>query len=278
MVGRWAGQVFAAALAAFAGAAALSSTAHAQPLDDKYWIEVSGFYASADTRVNVSRPGRPGTDIDMESNLGLKKHETLPALYGGWRLGRWVINGEYYALDRNGSRATTRDIEFDGVTFPANVAIDSKMRSNVYRATVGYSFIRNDKAELGAAIGLHATDFTVRLRGDAQVAGSAARQTEDRRHSFLAPLPTVGVYGTYEVTPKVILTGRVDYLSMKIDEYDGSILNAQAALSYRISRMIELGLAYRYVDYSLDVDKSSYQANIDYDFNGPSAFIRFGFR
>jgi hypothetical protein len=118
----------------------------------------------------------------------------------------------------------------------------------------------------------------VRISGDALGAAAGTLQAEARRHKFLAPMPTVGAYGTYEATPKVILTARADYMSLKIGDYDGSILNLQAAVAYRVTDMIEVGAAYRYVDYNLDVDKSNYTAKINYDFYGPSVFVRFGFR
>jgi opacity protein-like surface antigen len=252
--------------------------AAAQALNDKYWIEVSAYFPKANTTVSVSRPSFPGTEIDMESDLDLDENETLPAIYAGARLGeRWVVAGEYYGLDRQGSRTIERDINFDGATFPVGVEVSSKMKSNIYRLTVGYSFIRTDRAELGAAIGLHATNFEFSLQGDADVDIGVIRRQNQKR-TFLAPMPTVGVFGTYEVTPKVILTGRADYLSLDVGDYDGSILNAQAAIAYKVTDMIEIGAAYRYVDYGLDVDKSRYTASVDYDFSGPAVFIRAGFR
>src|SRR6478735_6248680 len=81
--------------------AGVATPAAAQSLADKYWIEVSAYFPSIDTEAAVSRPGFPGTDVDVESDLGLDKNETLPAVYAGWRVGRrFIIAGEYYALDR----------------------------------------------------------------------------------------------------------------------------------------------------------------------------------
>lgn len=267
-----------ACLASVAGIALSATPAAAQALNDKYWIEVSAYFPKANTTVNVSRPGLPGTEIDMESDLDLDDSETLPAIYAGARLGkRWVVAGEYYGLDRTGSRTVDRDIDFDGATFPVGVEVSSKMQSDIYRLTVGYAVFRNDRAELGAAIGLHATNFEIALQGDANVGVGVIRQQNSKR-TFLAPMPTVGVFGTFEVTPRLILTGRADYLSLDIGDYDGSILNAQAAIAYKVTDMIEVGAAYRYVDYGLDVDKGRYTASVDYDFSGPAVFIRAGFR
>lgn len=266
-----------AALAAAGVASLAAAPANAQALDERFWLEGSGYFPGIETKINVSRPGFPGTDIDAESDLGMDDTDTLPAIYAGWRFSpRWILTGEFYALDREANRTLGRTIEFDGATYPVGVSVDSKIASNVYRATVGYSFLHNDRSELGASIGLHATDFTLELEGEAQV-GPAVRQVVARHRDFLAPMPTVGVYGTYEITPKVILNGRVDFLSLELDEYGGGITNAQASVAYRFTRMFSAGLAYRYVSYDLQVERTDYNADIDYNFSGPSIFARVSF-
>lgn len=269
--------VLLAALAAAGAASLAAAPASAQALDERFWLEGSGYFPGIETKMNVSRPGQPGTDIDAESDLGMDDTDTLPAIYAGWRFSpRWIVTGEFYALDREANKTLGRTIEFDGATYPIGVSIDSKIASNVYRATVGYSFIHNDRSELGASVGLHATDFTLELEGEAQI-GPAVRQVVARRRDFLAPMPTFGVYGTYEVTPKVILNGRVDFLSLEVDEYGGGITNAQASVSYRFTRMFSAGVAWRYVAYDLQVEREDYDADIDYNFSGPSVFARVSF-
>jgi len=263
--------------AAIAVAALAATPAAAQGVNDKYWIELSGFRASPDTKVTVSRPGQPGTKLDMESDLGLNSHEFLPGIYGGVRLGeRWLITGEYYGLDRNGSKILTRDINFDGSTYPASVEVDSKFRSNIYRFSVGYSFFKNEQGELGADLGLHTTNFKIDLRGQG-TAGGPGVTLQNRDQSFTAPLPTLGLYGVYEVAPKVSVNGRVDWLSLKLGDYDGGIFNAQASVAYNFTDLIAVGAGWRYVDYNLDVNKKNYTAKFDYKFNGPSIFLRLDF-
>jgi hypothetical protein len=259
-------------------ASGLAAPAAAQSLQDKYWIEVSAYFPSVSTDATISRPGFPGTDVDLEGDLGLDKHETLPAVYAGWRFsGRFTLAGEYYALDRNGTRMLSRDIVIEDVTYPASQEVKSKLHSDVYRLTLGYSFIKNEQGELGAAIGLHATDFKFDIAGQGRVATAAGLEANRQHTKFLAPLPTVGVFGTYEPMPKLILTGRADYMSLKVGDYDGSIFNGQAAIGYRVWRNVDLGVSYRYVKYNLDVDKR-FQMDVDYRFSGPSVFVRVGFQ
>ena len=73
------------------------------------------------------------------------------------------------------------------------------------------------------------------------------------------------------------INARADYLSLGIDDYDGSVLNLQASVSYRIMENVGIGVGYRYVDYDLDVEKDTYVASFDYQFWGPSFFIEVGF-
>ncbi|WKL57636.1 hypothetical protein Q1W73_01215 [Asticcacaulis sp. ZE23SCel15] len=90
-------------------------------------------------------------------------------------------------------------------------------------------------------------------------------------------MPTVGLYGAYAVTPKLTLSGRVDYLSLTIDDYDGRLLKAQATVSYRLWENLSVGAAYRSVDYSVKIDKDRWNGEMAYNFSGPVLFIQAGF-
>jgi hypothetical protein len=268
-----------AGLAACAlGLAAWAPQANAQQIDDRYWLELQAFWPDIDTSVAVSSAdGTRGTSIDLESDLDLRDRKSLPAFYAGARIGdRWSIVGEYYALNRSGSTSASRDLTFDGVTFDAGATVASQFDTDVYRMAVGYSFVRNGKADLGVAVGLHVTQFTVGLAGQAHV-GAAAVQSESRKRDALAPLPTLGLYGSYQATPKVVVGGRVDYLSLKVSDYDGRLINAQASVTYRLFKNVGVGAMYRYVDYELGIDKERWSGDVAYAFKGPSLFLQVAF-
>ncbi len=270
--------VLTAGLAAGAALAGLASSAHAQAVQDRYWLDVQAFWPDINTTVAVSnKSGSVGTKIDLESDLKLKDRKSLPAVYAGARIGdRWSIIGEYYALNRSGSASAGRDLTFDDVTFPAGVTVASAFDTDVYRVAVGYSFVRSDKADVGVAVGLHVTQFKVVLEGDGHV-GSASVQTETRKRDALAPLPTLGLYGSYQLTPKLTAGARVDYLSLKVSDYDGRLVNAQASLNYRLFRNIGVGVMYRYVDYDLNIEKDRWNGEMAYKFKGPAVFLQAAF-
>jgi len=258
---------------------ALAGAAHAQALDDRYWFEAQAYWPDVNTTVSVAGPnGLVGAKIDMESDLDLADRKTLPAFQAGARIGdRWSIIGEYYGLDRSGTVASIgRDITFDDVTYATGASISSSFDTKVYRVAVGYAFIQNDKLALGASLGLHVTQFKVTLSGKGHV-GNAAIQSELRKRDALAPLPTLGLYGAYQITPRLLIGGRVDYLSLKVGDYDGRLTNTEARLSYRLFKNVGIGAAYRYVDYDLNIDKPRWQGEVAYKFKGPAVFLTAAF-
>ena len=96
-------------------------------------------------------------------------------------------------------------------------------------------------------------------------------------HQATVPLPTLGLYGTYMITPQLGLRGRFDFLSFNYDQYDGRLLNWLAALDWRFSKNVGAGVGYRYVDYKLDATKNNFTGEVRYTFKGPTIFINAGF-
>jgi hypothetical protein len=85
------------------------------------------------------------------------------------------------------------------------------------------------------------------------------------------------VYGTYVVIPQVILRGRLDFLSLKYQDYDGRLINWMGAVDWRFHKNMAAGVGYRYVDYKLDATKSDFTGEVRYKFKGPTIFFNVGF-
>ncbi len=256
-----------------------TTPAKAQSLDDKYWIEVGAYRPSVSSHVRVAPASNPdgGTNIDLESDLDLDKHKALPQVAAGIRLGgNWSVMGEYYSLSRNGSKTVARDITFDDVTYPAGVRVESSFDSDVYRLTFGYAFVNTTDTRVGAALGVHATDFVLAIKGDARV-GEAQLSGAQRRRKALAPLPTVGLFATQRIATSLTLGARADYLSLTIDDYKGRLLNAEAAMTWRFAKNVGIGAMWRYVNYRVDVDKDNWAGRMRYRFSGPAVFMQIGF-
>lgn len=262
-----------------AAAAVGSAPAAADGINDNYWFEAEAFWPKIDTNIQVSSVtnNTVGTVIDFEKDLNYDNSKTLPAFTLGARVtNSFRVEAEYYSLGRKSSGTLARDIEFDDVLYKTGADITSKFDSSVYRFTIGYSFYRRPTAEIGAAIGLHATDFLVSLDGEGTVDG-VTTQIETRRKKVLAPMPTLGLYGDFEVAPRFVLGGNVDWLKLKVGDYDGRLLNFEAKASYRVMKNVALGVMYRSVDYHVGVTKPEWTGDLNYKFHGPAVFLHAGF-
>jgi len=265
-------------LAALA-ASALPGVARAEHPQDVFWGELAWFFPtiSSTARLDVTATARPGSFIKLEDELDLDERKSTPYLTLGMRLGdRWRLEFEYYELNRSATKTLTRQIDWGDSTFPVGVQINSTFDTTVYRFTGGYSFIKDQTAEAGVGFGLHITDFTTALSGVGNGPnGTASFQNEKR--DTLVPLPTAGLYGTYKLSDQLALRGRVDFLSLKYQDYDGKLVNWMASIDWRFAKNWGAGIGYRYVDYELEATSDKFRGEINYNFKGPTLFVNAAF-
>lgn len=239
-------------------------------LQDRWSFDLGAYSPNVKTSASLNgTTNGAGTTVNFEDDLGLSDSKTVGAIQGRVRLGeKWRIEAEYFSLNRSGSRAISRDINWGDNTYTVGTTVGSEFNSDIFRLSAGYSFIKNTKGELGVAIGAHVTDFSTSL-------GTGGRGTVTGE--TLAPLPTVGLYGAYAFTPRWLLSGRGDVFSLDYGDYDGTLVNITAGVDYRVSRHFGVGVGYRYVDYDVNMTKSKFTGNVSYEFNGPTVYATTSF-
>lgn len=259
-------------------AALIAMPVEAQRFDDTVSVKVEAYLAGVGSHARVgTASGSHGTEINFENQLGLSDNEFLPALEIGWRINDdWVLQGQYYGLNRSASTQLERELTVGETTYPVSARVGAGFGSDVYRFTINNLVFQNERLELGLGVGLHATDFTIFVEGQGSVGNVGTSLRREERRVF-APLPTVGVIGQWEPASRITLFGRVDWLSMTIDDYSGRLINAEASVSYTLNRYVDIGVSYRHVDYELQVRKPKWNGEVDYQFSGPGFFLRAGF-
>ena len=247
-----------------AGVASAQQIAH-PGLTDRWTLQIGAYSPKVDTTASLNGTGgRVGTSVNFEEDLNLTDRKTMPSVLASVRLGeRWKIEAEYLYLRRSGTRVISRTINWGDNTYPVGATVNSEFDSDIYRLSAGYSFVKDSQRELGIALGVHATDFSSSL--SAATVGARTGET-------LAPLPTIGFYGAYAFSPQWLVSGRVDYFSLKYEDYDGSLTNLSIGVDYRVARNFAVGLAWRHVDYDVNVTKPHYTGGIRYKFSGPALF------
>jgi hypothetical protein len=267
----WRAGIGAVVLGAATAAAAADSL---DTLDQRVWLRLGAFRPDIDTTARIDEAGGTalGTQFSFE-DLGLPRKKTLPTLLVGARLGSaWRAEFEYFQLRRDGRATLDETLTVDDTTYPVAAELDTRLLSDVYRLSAGWSFVRTPQIEFGAVLGLHVTRFDLRLQGTVSAPGQpVTTATEQERQTV--PLPTIGLYGAFAIAPGWQATARADYFSLKHADVDGRLINAQANLIYRATPNLGIGLGWRYDDYRVDSTKSAFRGRVEYRFQGPQAFL-----
>lgn len=255
---------------------ALPATASAQSARDRYWIEASYYWPSNKTTVYVEdRDSQEVTsNISLEGDLGFERTDSLPEFRAGAKLGGgFRVIAEYLAINREAHAQISRELGFGKHTFEASAEVSSRFETKIYRIGLGWDAFRGRNYALGVVGGLHATNFAIRLEGEASV-GDASVGTVAEKRDALAPLPTVGAYALYDITPHFTLQGRIDYIDLTLNNAGGRLVNGEVSALYNITDNIGVGVGYRYVDYKLEIVKRDWVGGIKYHINGPRVFLK----
>ena len=258
-------------LAMLAPMAAQAESLHPK-LDARFYVDIAAYQPATETKLRIDGAGGAGTEISLEDDLDFEDRPTLPSVLMNFRLGeRWRVEAEYFTVDRDSARTINKPINIGDNNFVINTTLSSSFDTDIYRLGVGYSFLKNQNSELGGVLGLHVTNFDL-----AASSGSGAL-AESR--DALATLPTLGVYGYYAFSPKWLLTGRADVFSLDYEEYSGTLWNVNVGIEYHFTKNFGVGLAYRYVDYNVSVEKqvgpnsTDFSGEITYRLGGPSLYM-----
>jgi hypothetical protein len=247
-------------------------------LADRFTFRAGAFFGQLDSAVaktSKSNPTRNRT-IDLE-DLGMDDDEVSAYLNGRWRISeRWQLGFGYYGIDRDGNRSIAGEIDFGDITVPVGASVNSGFNTDLYIVTAGYSFIRDERAELGARLGVHVADLEVSL-GASVNAGNQTINLGTSSADTLAPLINLGFYGTYAFTPELSITGDLGYFSLNYDKYDGEITVATGALEYRAFEHVGIGVGYSFIDTNLDVDEDRSNDRYEFEFKGPIVYLSAGF-
>jgi hypothetical protein len=199
------------------------------------------------------------------SQIGLDDQSTSPFFGARWRFADgWRFDFTFDSVDVDGNRAVSRDIKFGFLTIPLNAEADSSLQIRNYSGFLGYSFLKDERSELGARFGLTVMDAEFSLSGRLNGASLGAQNAD-----VIGPIPTLGLYGTYALSNRWTIDGSVDGLVGSLGNYSGHYLVATANLTYWIDDTFAVGVGYRYVDGKLEHEGSLMTKAVEIEYSGP---------
>lgn len=266
----------------------LSSSAAAQSysekkgMDERFRLDLGGFFQNFDTTVRLDSPSLgEGTEIDFENDLGQADHQTSFRAEGYYRFGRHGgLAFGFLTGSRSTSHTLSRDIQFGDHVYHVGATADSKMRLSQADLYYFYSFINNGEAEFGLQLGFSGLFFSTELSASGNVTGpggatSGGRSTDSR--SVLAPIPALGGYFRYTLSPRFFVSARVKGLpKVTIDIYSGSMVDARAALDYYFSHNWGIGGGYSYTKITFAREATN-TLTVDYKYSGPIFYLTMAF-
>jgi len=256
--------LFAASLVTALALAGAARAAEEEKLPDKFGLRLGGYYIkNADTVARLDANNAPvGAYIDFHDTLGGERTATVVRLDGLYRFNeRQGLGFAWYDVKLAGSRMLDKDIQWGGLTYPVNTQVDSDLKFNVYKLNYQYSLFHNEKAELGASVGLHVMDIS------ANVSSSGSNQSQGQ--SVTAPLPVWGLYASYNFTPRFSTYYTYQLFNINYeDKVIGGLQDFLLGLEYRLFRNFALGVAYNRFALHLKAKGDVTTLNLDTNWNG----------
>jgi hypothetical protein len=260
------------------GLALLAPFAHADgdyisPTDDRVRVSLGAMHLSSSTTIRAdSSTGVPGTVVNGENELGLNKDDYEPKfqvmLRAGERNRVWL---DYVTLDRSGNTVVQQPLSFRDVVFQSGEPLQSELDLRILSLTYGYSFWHGEKVELAATLGVSAVQITAQAK--VAIEAVHAEQTEDAA----GPFPTPGLAATWSVSKHFYLDARAQYLSLHINQLDGSLGMGEIDALYRFRPNVAFALGYTEIKAHVASTKTSDSGLFDFNTKGPQLFVRVSF-
>jgi hypothetical protein len=240
----------------------------ASPITDHLALNAGFFWGRVSTEGQFnSGQGVPGTPLTAEQNLGLTNEAYQPQLEILFRLReRSRVRVDFFDLRRNGEALLTGPIQFGDQTFQAGQSLRSMLDWRQMDITYTYSFLRRERFELGAGIGVHL------LEAEARAQVPSTPQLAD--YSEAGPFATLALDGTWLVASRWSLNGRAQYMHLTVDQFDGLLEDFHGDLQYRWRRNFALGAGYDYAVHEVDIHEHDPSGIVRLRVNGPQLFVR----
>ena len=208
--------------------------------------------------------------IEFDETFDFNNNQVTPEVFFKWRFTKkWSFYSEYFKANYTTKRVLIDDIIADDYTFNAGSNVKVGYKINLFRIFFGRVISTGLKHELGAGLGAHILATKPFIEGNI-IVNESDNVFERVTGSATAPVPNIALWYYYAPTQKWALTVRVDWFSMKVNEYRGSLWDIAPGVSYQIIKNLGVALDYRYFKIDVDVNKDKWNGGMDLSFSGPT--------
>jgi hypothetical protein len=247
----------------------LVQTANAE-IDPKFSVSVGAFFTDRDSQTRIDGATNPGTEVDLEGDLGLEKSDTVFRVDAYWRFAeKHRLDFSTFDLSRSATKLIERDIVWDDTTYPVSAEVDVTADLEIYKAAYTWEFLKRGRSFLGATIGIYVADIGASI--SAESIGSS--ESDD----LTAPLPVVGLRGEYRFAERWSIRGSAEVFFIEYGDYDGSLYDLFAGVDFSVTDNIAVGVGFNSVQLDVGVSKAGFQGDLNWQYDGALAYLKFDF-
>ena len=237
-------------------------------LTDRFLFSAGAFVPEKNLKLRIDG-NLPSIDIDFDEGLGLSSEETTGSGELRWRFGeKWSASGQYFKTKDSATVTLTEDINWEDYVLKVGSNIGAGVEFSVARMFFGREFSSGQNHEFGLGLGLHWLEISAFAEGEFFLNDES---TGFRRESVSAdaPLPNIGGWYWYALSPRWLLTTRLDWFGASIGDYSGDLWNANAGVSFQAWRNLGVSLSYQFFKLDVDIDKSDWHGGANLTYHGP---------
>ncbi len=244
-------------------------------LASPFSIDIGVFYPDRelDLRVNGSIAGI-NDEIDFDKRRQFTSAGDIFATELSWRYrGRWSFVGQYFKADDGVSAVLEKDIEWGDDVFSVGGNATIGTTFSLTRFFFGWQFDTSKSHEVGIGGGLHWLNIGAFIEGEIRINGTSKSARESV--SAEAPLPNIGAWYKYSISPRWALQARLDLLSASVGDYDGLMLNSAVGVNFEAFEHFGIGLNYNYFKLDVGIDKSDWRGEIETIYDGIYEYVSY---
>ena len=243
------------------------------------FVMATGLTGSLDgnaTGAGVSR------DVNFDQAFGTNSNSTRVRADLSWRfLPRHRLRFQYFDDDVKKTRTLDKDIVWGDYTFKAAGQATAEYRFTVYQLDYEYVFVREPNYEIAASAGVHYSELTLGISGNAAVTlpdGTVqAASFQTASSTVPAPLPVLGLRGAWAVAPHWYLDASAQAFKFKVNPVDGHWWDLRVGATWMYNDHVGIGAGWDSFTTHMGVDKTHFQGHIDTRYSGLVVYLKGAF-
>jgi len=244
-------------------------------------VEVGGSLNTFDTTAGWSPKGLAGAVILLEDTLGLETYNKTLFVRAGYRLNRrHSFELSIADLKRTATKQIDGDIEWGDYVFRASGKVSSRLDTRIYKLKWKYDFSDSDRLDAGFSVGLSTYEIGLTLSGEARLesdTGSDWVQGVVEGADVVAPVPVIGFFLDYGLSPKAVLRFSTDAIDFNVANNRGRVLETRLSFEYGFNDLIGVGAGVSGIDLRYRGKEKNEQFGVNYRINSIDLYLSLAF-